>query len=109
MSSLSQDVPNISFAEAVAHRRSVYALKSSLPSALTDAKVQSLIKDAMHQVPSAFNSQTTRIVLLVKSEHEKFWQSTSDIFKAKQDEESFKKTGGQLAGFKGAYGSVSFR
>ncbi len=63
----------------------------------------------MLHVPSAFNSQSTRAVLLLKQEHEKFWEMTKEVLKASAaDEEAAKKTESRMDGFKGAYGTVSY-
>ncbi|KNG91189.1 hypothetical protein ANOM_000629 [Aspergillus nomiae NRRL 13137] len=62
----------------------------------------------MHKTPSAFNSQTTRTILLLNQEHEKLWNITKDVLLGLIGPEAFKKTGPKLDGFKAAYGTVLF-
>ena len=55
------------FAEAMAHRRSYYSIGSD--SSVLDEEIVHIIREAVKNVPSAFNSQSTRIVLLLGDEH----------------------------------------
>ena len=59
------------FAEAMAHRRSYYSIGSDSP--VLDEEIVHIIREAVKNVPSAFNSQSTRIVLLLGDEHKKLW------------------------------------
>merc|ERR1711977_155998 len=68
------------FLETVKARRTYYALKKE--STISDAKIQEIIKEAVLHVPSSFNSQSTRVVLLVKEEHDKLWDIAKETFKA---------------------------
>ena len=58
-------------AQAIAARRSVYALNRALPLPPQDIVV--LIEDALRHAPSAFNSQSTRLQVLFGAEHEALW------------------------------------
>ena len=59
------------FMDAVNSRRSIYALNKDSP--VSDARIEQVFHETMLASPSAFNSQTTRAVLLLGDEHEKFW------------------------------------
>lgn len=60
---------NTSFIEAIQNRRSIYPLTNKSP--IPDSRVQELVTEAIKHVPSSFNSQSTRIVVLFNGEHEK--------------------------------------
>lgn len=92
------------FLETLAGRRTIYALKKE--STIPDAKIQEIIEKTLLHVPSSFNSQTTRIVLLVKEEHTALWQIAKDVLKAIVTEEQWKSTEQRLSGFQNAYGTV---
>jgi hypothetical protein len=94
-----------SFLDAVANRRSIYALNKS-PS-ISDARIQEIITQLVKDVPSSFNSQSSRLVLLLKDEHDKFWDIVRDILKAIVPEAQWEHTGNRIAGFRGGYGTVS--
>ena len=94
------------FLAALANRRSYYALRSE--SSIPDAKIRSILSEIMLKTPSAFNSQTTRAILLLKKEHERFWEITKDVLLARIGPERFAKTLPKLDSFKAAYGTLLF-
>lgn len=87
-------------------RRSYYPLSKDLT--ITPARVQEIVKDLLDQVPSSFNSQSNRVVVLFGAEHEKLWDITTEILKAIVPADSWDGTAGKLAMFKAAAGSVRF-
>jgi len=101
-------LPNVSFLEAVLHRRSVYALTKNSP--VPDSTIVQLAHDIVRHVPSSFNSQSSRIVVLLGDEHDKWWDmALEEHLKAAGDDEGKKeRTKPRIVGFKAAYGTVSF-
>ncbi|WP_241603092.1 nitroreductase family protein [Rosenbergiella nectarea] len=87
-------------------RRSIYALGKDIP--LSEDEVISLIKDAVKQAPSAFNSQSSRIIILLGKEHTKLWELTRAQLKRIVPEEKFQGTSDKLDSFSNAAGSVLF-
>lgn len=87
-------------------RRTIYALGKDIP--LSDDEVISLIKDAVKQAPSAFNSQSSRIVILLGKEHVRFWELTRQQLKKIVPAEKFQGTSDKLDSFSNATGSVLF-
>ena len=57
------------FKEALRHRRTYYHITNSSP--ISDEQIKEIIDFAVMNVPSAFNSQSTRIVLLLGKNHKK--------------------------------------
>ena len=57
------------FYEAIENRRSIYGLGNH--EAVSEEKIVSLVNHMVKYCPSAFNSQSTRIVLLLGDEHKK--------------------------------------
>lgn len=92
------------FLAIVQGRRSHYQLKKE--STIDDKKIQEIITEALLHVPSAFNSQTTRIILLVKEEHDKLWEIVKSVLKGVAPADQWEKTEQKLNGFKAAYGTV---
>src|SRR5277367_5429154 len=60
-----------SFLEATKARRTFYALEAKCP--VPDSQIISLAEQALLNVPSPFNNQSTRMTVLLKSEHDKLW------------------------------------
>ena len=65
----------------MAHRRSYYSIGSDSP--VLDEEIVHIIREAVKNVPSAFNSQSTRIVLLLGDEHKKLWNIVKETLKAR--------------------------
>lgn len=59
------------FKDAMKHRRSYYNIDNNSP--ISDEKIQEILESALENIPSAFNSQSTRLVLLLGSNHDRFW------------------------------------
>ncbi len=95
-----------SFLEAVKNRRSVYGI--SKEKLVSEEKIQELVKELMLHTPSAFNSQSARVVLLFDEQHDKLWDMTSYVLKKIVPEEAFAQTQEKLDGFKGGYGTLLF-
>ncbi|GAB7331414.1 hypothetical protein MBLNU13_g02836t1 [Cladosporium sp. NU13] len=95
-----------SFLEAVANRRSIYALNKNSP--VSDARIEEIVTQIVKDVPSSFNSQSARLVLLLKDEHDKFWDIVRDVLKAIVPEAQWEHTGNRIAGFRAGYGTILF-
>lgn len=75
--------------QLVAKRHSHYALAPEWAASRKD--VEKLIEIVLHQVPSAFNSQPVRIVLLTGDNHKRHWQMLEDKLIAMMGEEAYQK------------------
>lgn len=95
------------FYETIQARRSVYGLTKASP--ISDEKVRQVIEDAVKHVPSAFNSQSGRVVILFGKSHDELWDHTLEVLKTMvKDPEALKQTEGRIGAFKGAYATVLF-
>ncbi|KAH3684017.1 hypothetical protein WICPIJ_005040 [Wickerhamomyces pijperi] len=61
--------------KAFTARRTQYQLSKALPADVTIEQVQSIVQDFVKHVPTSFNSQTIRAVILTGALHESVWQS----------------------------------
>lgn len=98
---------NRTFREALQHRRSYYALGSER---LVDrTEVEEMVEFALMHVPSAFNSQSSRIVLLMESAHRRFWQIVKETLQSQIPPEVFVKTEKKInQSFASGYGTLLF-
>ncbi len=95
------------FLEIIKTRRSVYGL--SKKSAVSDVRIQEIVSEAVQHVPSAFNSQSSRAVILLGQHHDELWDHTLEVLRGiVKDPEALKQTEGRISAFKGAYGTVLF-
>ncbi|KKY19638.1 putative nitroreductase family protein [Diplodia seriata] len=97
---------NKSFLDAVKERRTFYQLDNTAP--ISDDRIQEIVNDVVLSVPSSFNSQSARVVVLLKKEHEKFWDITKDVLKPQVPAEAFPSTEARLNGFRAGYGTILF-
>jgi hypothetical protein len=95
---------SITLKDAVKHRRTVYKLEKKSP--ISDDRIKEIVTQAIHDVPSSFNSQSTRLVVLVKEQHDKFWQIVADVLKAQLPEDQWEKSKPRIDMFEAAYGTV---
>ena len=95
------------FKEALRHRRTYYHITNSSP--ISDEQIKEIIDFAVMNVPSAFNSQSTRIVLLLGKNHKKLWEITKETLKRLVSAEVFKGTEAKIDGSLAAgYGTILF-
>ena len=88
-------------------RRSIYALSDQLP--VSNDEIVNLVEHAVLHTPSAFNSQSTRVVVLFGDDHNKLWQITEDTLRDIVDnEEQFAATKQKMDGFKAGAGTIMF-
>lgn len=94
------------FLEALKKRRSQYALGKDLP--LAEQEVTEIIKEAIRQSPSAFNSQSSRAVILYGAQHEKFWDIVKNELQKIVPTENFAPTEAKVNSFAAGAGTVLF-
>lgn len=96
-----------SFKDALKARRTFYQIDNK--STLSDKEIRDLIRFAVEYVPSAFNSQTTRVVLLTGKAHEKLWTIVKDTLRKLVPADAFAKTEQKVDGsFACGYGTVLY-
>jgi len=78
------------FYEAIEGRRSHYGI--SKDEVVSDDKIKEIIEHAVKHTPSAFNSQTARVVLLLDNHHTKLWDITKEALRKIVPEEKFSPT-----------------
>ena len=72
------------FWNALESRHSVYGFGGEKP--VPEEEIVKIVEKALTLVPSSFNSQTTRIVVLFGRHHEKLWDIVLDALRKVTDE-----------------------
>lgn len=68
-----------------------------------------MIEHIVKYMPSAFNSQSTRIVLLLNDQHIKFWENAKTVLKdVMGPDRDFEPTNQRINGFEHAYGTILY-
>ncbi|MGF2683688.1 nitroreductase family protein [Acinetobacter johnsonii] len=96
----------MSFLGHIKQRRTIYAVGKSV--ALTPEQIESVIKEAVNHSPSAFNSQTSRIVTLFGDSHLQFWNIVRETLRKIVPEAAFEGTNTKINSFAAGYGTVLF-
>lgn len=95
------------FIEAIKNRRSIYGLSDDIP--VTDQEIKEILETALYNLPSSFNSQTTRLVLLLKDNHKELWEITKSILKSRISADRFEQTEIKINScFQAGYGTILF-
>ena len=94
------------FYVALQGRRSVYGL--SKEKVTSDERIQEIIETAVKHTPSAFNSQSARVLVLLGDHQNKLWDITKEILKKIVPADKFAPTEEKISSFQSGYGTVLF-
>lgn len=95
------------FWDAAKARRSYYAI--SKERVATDERIEEIVGEAVKHVPSAFNSQSSRVVILLGEQHDRLWELTKAELRKIVPAESFQATEDKIDGaFRSGYGSILY-
>lgn len=87
-------------------RRTQYALNTQLP--MSEQQVDQLIRDVVREAPSAFNSQSSRVVILFGEQHQKLWSIVKETLRAIVPAENFAATDSKIDSFAAGAGTALF-
>lgn len=96
----------MTFLEAIENRRSHYSLAAESP--ISDDRIQEIIETSIKQAPSAFNCQSSRVILLKGEEHKKLWSIVLETLRGIVPAGAFAPTEKKIQSFAAAYGSILF-
>ncbi len=98
---------NSQFNSLAANRRSIYALGDNLSQ--TPEEIFDLVKQTIKNSPTAFNSQTVRVVVLFGKSSDKVWEIVEDALrKIAKSPDAFEKTKAKIDSFKAGYGTILY-
>ncbi|MGP5133435.1 nitroreductase family protein [Psychrobacter cibarius] len=92
--------------QAFDERRSIYALGNELP--VEPQAIVNMAERVLLHTPSAFNSQSSRLVVLFGAEHQKLWDIAEEKLRAAVGDGDFSGTKQKLDGFRASAGTVLF-
>lgn len=94
------------FTDIMKLRRSRYNLSKRLP--MSEKQLKELLDQCLLQAPSAFNSQSARLLLLLGEKHEQLWQVVRRCLQAVVPSDKFEPTDKKIASFAAAYGTILY-
>jgi hypothetical protein len=75
---------------------------------VTSDQIEEVIKEAVRHSPSAFNSQTSRVVTLYGESHAKFWNIVRETLRKMVPEAAFESTNTKINSFAAGFGTALF-
>lgn len=94
------------FYTAVADRRTFYGI--SKEAVASNERIKEIIEHAVKHTPSAFNSQSARVILLLEKHHDKLWDITKEALRKIVPADQFGSTEDKINSFRNGYGTVLF-
>jgi predicted oxidoreductase (fatty acid repression mutant protein) len=95
-----------SFREAVESRRTYYAIGKDSKVSLEEIK--KVVDHSVKFVPSAFNSQSARAVVLAGEHHDQLWEIVRETLRKVVPAEAFGSTDEKVNSFKNGFGTILF-
>ena len=96
----------VTLQQAFDERRSIYALGNELP--VAPQAIVNMAERVLLHTPSAFNSQSSRLVVLFGTEHQKLWDIAEKELRAAVGDGDFSGSKQKLDGFRASAGTVLF-
>lgn len=97
---------NSNIQQIIEKRRSIYAIGKEV--SVPKADLQQLVENAVKHVPSAFNSQSARVVVLFNEQHDKLWEIVRETLRRIVPEENFASTDEKINSFQNGFGTVLY-
>ena len=94
------------FYSVLKERRSYYGINKDVQ--VSDERIKEIVEFAVKHTPSAFNSQTARLVILTGKSHDELWNITTDTLRKVVGDRDFTGTQQKMDSFKSGYGTVLF-
>lgn len=92
---------------AIINRRSYYSITNQSP--VSDLEIKEILTTAVKYVPSGYNMQSARLVLLLKEHHQKLWQIVMETLRKIVPPENFERTEKKINGsFASGYGTILY-
>lgn len=94
------------FFSAVADRRTYYGIGKD--TVVPDDRIKEIIEHAVKHVPSAFNSQSARVILLLGKQHDKLWSITMEALRKVVPADNFAPTEEKINSFANGYATILY-
>lgn len=94
------------FKDLINKRRSIYNLDNQIT--IPEEQVTAMISECLKQAPTAFNSQSARLVVLYQNAHKRFWTKTLLELKNVAPANKLIALEQKISSFSRAYGTILF-
>lgn len=94
------------FLESISHRRTIYHIGKNVSASIDH--ITKLIEIAVENSPSAFNSQSSRAVILFGAHSDEFWEIVRESLRQIVPAAAFESTDKKISSFAAGVGTVLF-
>ncbi len=94
------------FKKAIQKRRSIRRLSKDI--GISEEQLLESLKHQLKHTPSAYNSQSQKMMVLLNEQHQRFWALVMTALKARVPADKFASTEEKLNGFMAGYGTILF-
>lgn len=95
------------FYDVIKNRRSYYSIGKE--KTVSENRIKQVLSEAIKHAPSPFNSQSSRVVLLLNEQHDKLWEIVKDELRKIVPAANFEGTRKKIDNcFKSGYGTVLY-
>lgn len=95
------------YMDAIKSRRTYYSISNE--AVTSAARIEEIVGEAVKHVPSSFNSQSARVVILLGQQHERLWDIALEELKKFVPADAFQATEQKINGaFRSGHGSILF-
>lgn len=96
----------MNFFDLIQKRRSIYALNNKTN--LSETDIIKTVEHCIKHTPTAFNSQTSRIIILFNEPYHCFWNFAKKVLKKITPPEKFDQTKEKIISFSNGIGTILF-
>ncbi len=96
----------VTLQQAFDERRSIYALGNELP--VESQAIVNMAERVLLHTPSAFNSQSSRLIVLFGDQHQQLWDIAEDKLRQEVGNGDFSSSKQKMDSFRAAAGTVLF-
>lgn len=96
----------MSYIDIIKQRRSVYDLHKHLP--ISENKLMRILEDIITESPTAFNMQSSYVIVLMDGQHERLWNIVTKTLKDIVPSDKFEPTQKKMDMFSNAKGTILF-
>ncbi len=94
------------FQEAIKNRRTYYNIGDK--SKVSNERIREVVEEAVMQAPTAFNSQSARVMVLLGEHHKTLWNIVMEALRKVVPAAQFQSTEDKINSFANGYGTVLF-
>lgn len=96
----------MNYIDMIKQRRSRYNITNASP--ISNQQIENIVGEAITYTPSAFHSQSSRVILLFGEQHLKLWDIVKETLRGMVPSDKFGPTEAKINSFAAGYGTILY-